>query len=159
MLLVHLVINNIVTEPWSVKIISSRAHKSYNYIPFCSHVKLSNCLCSKTLFFNGSSIINYICVKGFSFFFFWCVRCACRCWGHCCTYHLLRPPQIASKKLILFRTLDWWMQLTGLLLMLFVYSCKKIKEWSIIAEPPLPKWSFLSPDMCSVFFSPIVRQL
>lgn len=57
-----------------MKIISSRAHKSYNYIPFCSHVKLSNCLCSKTLFFNGSSIINYICVKGFSFFlFFWCV--------------------------------------------------------------------------------------
>jgi hypothetical protein len=57
-----------------VKIISSRAHKSYNYIPFCSHVKLSNCLCSKTLFFNGSSIINYICVKVF-FFFLVCEVC------------------------------------------------------------------------------------
>jgi hypothetical protein len=158
MLLVHLVINNIVTEPWSVKIISSRAHKSYNYIPFCSHVKLFKLFMLKNSVLQW--IINYqlyMC-QGF-FFFFWCVRCACRCWGHCCTYHLLRPPQIASKKLILFRTLDWWMQLTGLLLMLFVYSCKKIKEWSIIAEPPLPKWSFLSPDMCSVFFSPIVRQL
>jgi len=46
------------------------------------------------------------------------------------------------------------MQLTGLLLRLFVYSCKKLKEWSITAEPPLPKWSFLSPDVCSVSFFP-----
>ena len=111
MLLVHLVINNIVTEPWSVKIISSRAHKSYNSISFCSYVKLSNCLCSKTLFFNGSSIINYICVKVFSFFllllFFWCVFMVFLVCEVCMSllrpllhipYHLLRPPQVKPRK-------------------------------------------------------------
>ena len=117
-------------------------------------------------------LLFLFCFFGVCLWFSWCVRCACRCWGHCCTmsllrpllhipYHLLRPPQVKPRTSWYFVELwtlvnatDWFATEALRVFMQeakgMIYNSRTPSSKVIVPKP----WRVFS-----VFFSQIVRQL
>lgn len=142
-------------------------HEHDSYV-LCSVKIISGSACIKGTIPSPFSVIvkGFFCCCcfffGWGFLFPWCVRCACRCWSHCCTTTYWGLFKLSLENAYFSESESGECNWLFCFWVFLVYSRgprTRNDLSSVPSESLLPTWSFLSPDMFQRPFIPIVRQL